>query len=72
MDFLFSYDLILSFFILTFLEIILGIDNLIFIAIVAENLPKEERNKTRYIGISLALIIESYSLIIIVCYLIYD
>ena len=42
---------------LTFLEIVLGIDNIIFISIVAGKLPKEEQRKARLIGLSLALIV---------------
>ncbi len=38
------------------LELVLGIDNLIFIAILADKLPPEQRNKARIIGLSLALI----------------
>lgn len=37
------------------LEIVLGIDNLVFIAILAEKLPPEQRNKARIIGLLLAL-----------------
>ena len=37
------------------LEIVLGIDNLIFISILAEKLPPEQRSKARLIGLSLAL-----------------
>lgn len=37
------------------LEIVLGIDNLIFIAILAEKLPPHQRDKARVIGLSLAL-----------------
>lgn len=42
---------------LTFLEIVLGIDNIIFISIVAGKLPKEEQRKARLVGLSLALIV---------------
>lgn len=38
------------------LEIVLGIDNLVFIAILADKLPPEQRNKARLIGLSLALL----------------
>ena len=38
------------------LEIVLGIDNLVFIAILADKLPPHERDKARIIGLSLALI----------------
>ncbi|OFY88810.1 MAG: hypothetical protein A3K10_14705 [Bacteroidetes bacterium RIFCSPLOWO2_12_FULL_31_6] len=41
---------------LTFLEIVLGIDNIIFISIVAGKLPKSKQKKARLIGLSLALI----------------
>jgi CBS domain containing-hemolysin-like protein len=40
---------------LVLLEIILGIDNLVFIAILADKLPPHQRNKARIIGLSLAL-----------------
>lgn len=40
---------------LTALEIILGIDNVVFIALVIQHLPKEQREKARKIGLSLAL-----------------
>lgn len=38
------------------LEIVLGIDNLVFIAILADKLPPEQRDKARIIGLSLALL----------------
>ncbi|UPG72568.1 TerC family protein [Roseomonas gilardii subsp. gilardii] len=41
---------------LIILELVLGIDNLIFIAILADKLPPEQRNKARIIGLSLALL----------------
>jgi predicted tellurium resistance membrane protein TerC len=37
------------------LEIILGIDNIIFISILADKLPENQRNKLRYWGIGLAM-----------------
>ena len=39
------------------LEIILGIDNIIFISILADKLPENQRNKLRYWGISLAMVL---------------
>ncbi len=42
-------------FTLVILEIVLGIDNLIFIAILADKLPPAERERARVIGLSLAL-----------------
>ena len=38
------------------LEIVLGVDNLIFIAILAGRLPAEQRERARMIGLSLALV----------------
>ena len=40
---------------LTFLEVILGIDNIIFISIVAGKLPEEQRKKAIRIGLFLAM-----------------
>lgn len=40
---------------LTAMEIVLGIDNLIFLAILADRLPPERRNNARRIGLILAL-----------------
>jgi len=41
---------------LTVLEIVLGIDNIIFISILSGKLPKEQQNKARLAGLSLAMI----------------
>ena len=41
---------------LVVLEIVLGIDNLVFIAILAEKLPPEQRNTARVVGLILALL----------------
>jgi CBS domain containing-hemolysin-like protein len=38
------------------LEIVLGVDNLIFIAILSDRLPPGERNRARIVGLSLALV----------------
>ncbi|GAA5785148.1 UPF0053 inner membrane protein YoaE [Chitiniphilus shinanonensis] len=40
---------------LVVLEIVLGIDNLVFIAILADKLPPRQRDKARLMGLSLAL-----------------
>lgn len=53
----FDYSLVISFITLSFLEIILGIDNLIFIAIVVHKLPKAMKKTARIFGLSLALVI---------------
>ena len=41
---------------LVILEIVLGIDNLIFIAILVDKLPPEQRDRARILGLSLALV----------------
>ncbi len=41
---------------LVVLEIVLGIDNLIFIAILAEKVPPHQRDKARLIGLTLAML----------------
>jgi predicted tellurium resistance membrane protein TerC len=41
---------------LTFLEIVLGIDNIIFISIVTNKLPEKEQPRARTLGLALALI----------------
>jgi len=43
--------------ILTLLEIVLGIDNIIFISIITDKLVREDQKKARILGLSLALII---------------
>jgi predicted tellurium resistance membrane protein TerC len=49
-------ELALAFLTLTFLEIVLGVDNIIFISILTNKLPSEIRKKARRLGIALALI----------------
>lgn len=45
-----------AFLTLVVMEVVLGIDNLIFISILSNKLPPEDRQRTRRIGIGLALI----------------
>ncbi|NVO12049.1 MAG: TerC family protein [Bacteroidales bacterium] len=56
MDFLFQPETYISLFTLTLLEIVLGIDNIIFISIVTNKLPQQDRKKTRTIGLLFALV----------------
>lgn len=53
---LFSIASLVSLLTLTILEIVLGIDNIIFISIVAGKLPKNKQGKARTVGLMLALI----------------
>jgi predicted tellurium resistance membrane protein TerC len=41
---------------LTLLEVVLGIDNIIFISVLADTLPREQQGKARTVGLSLAMI----------------
>lgn len=56
MEFLLDPGIWVGLLTLIVLEIVLGIDNLVFIAILADKLPPEQRDKARVIGLSLALI----------------
>lgn len=49
-------DVIVPLLSLIALEVILGIDNIIFISILADKLPESQRNKLRYWGIGLAMV----------------
>ncbi len=51
--------------VLSLLEIVLGIDNIIFISIVTEKLPSEKRKYARNIGLTLALLIRLFLLSIV-------
>jgi predicted tellurium resistance membrane protein TerC len=42
---------------LTALEVVLGIDNIIFISILATKLPKNQQAKARQVGLSLAMFV---------------
>lgn len=53
---LLSADSIVSLITLTFLEIVLGIDNIIFISIAANKLSKKDQPKARNIGMLLAMV----------------
>jgi predicted tellurium resistance membrane protein TerC len=56
MDWLSDPQLWASFLTLTALEIVLGIDNLVFIAILASRLPAQSQHRARRIGLALALL----------------
>ena len=54
---LFTVDAIVALLTLTFLEIVLGIDNVIFISIVTGKLPEQQRKKATRVGLFLAMFI---------------
>lgn len=55
MEVFLTADAIVAFLTLTFLEIVLGIDNVIFISIVTGKLPEAQRRKATRIGLLLAM-----------------
>lgn len=56
MDFLFNTEMWVALFTLSMLEIVLGVDNLVFISIAVSKLPPEQRPKARKFGLALACI----------------
>lgn len=46
-----------SFLTLTLLEVVLGVDNVIFISIAASKLPEEQRRRARFLGLMGALVL---------------
>jgi predicted tellurium resistance membrane protein TerC len=56
MEFLLDPQIWVSLVTLTALEIVLGIDNVIFISILAGKLPAEQQDKARKLGLTLALV----------------
>jgi len=55
MEFLLLPEVWFAFLTLTALEIVLGVDNIVFIAILAGRLPHDQRNAARQIGLAVAL-----------------
>jgi predicted tellurium resistance membrane protein TerC len=54
---IFNLTIITAFITLASLEIVLGIDNVIFISILADKLPPNQRDRARILGLSLAMFI---------------
>ncbi len=52
---LWSMSALMALVTLTILEIVLGIDNIIFISVLADKLPGHQQNKARMLGLSLAM-----------------
>ena len=59
MSHLFTSDSIISFFVLVILEIILGVDNVIFVSIIINRLPKALHKKARYFWVVSGIIVRS-------------
>lgn len=56
MELLLDYNIWISFLSLAALEIILGIDNVVFVALMVQHLPDGQRERARVVGLSLALV----------------
>ena len=56
MDFLTTPEAWISLLTLTILEIVLGIDNIVFISILSGKLPENQQKKARQLGLALAMI----------------
>ncbi|MEO6172756.1 MAG: TerC family protein, partial [Arenimonas sp.] len=54
MDVLFSTEMWVALFTLAMLEIVLGVDNLVFISIAVSKLPPSQRPRARKVGLALA------------------
>jgi len=63
MSHLFTTDSIISFFILVILEIILGVDNVIFVSIIINRLPKEKHKKARLAWVIMGSVVRSVLLL---------
>ncbi|MEO6820211.1 MAG: TerC family protein [Ginsengibacter sp.] len=63
MNHLFTSDSIISFFILVILEIVLGIDNVIFVSIIINRLPQDKHKKARLYWVILGSIVRSILLL---------
>jgi len=59
MEHLFTSESIISFFVLVILEIVLGIDNVIFVSIILNRLPQNEQKKARTAWMIAGIIIRS-------------
>lgn len=64
-DVLFTWHGVVNLITLSVLEIILGIDNIIFISIAVDKLPRALQKRARFIGLSLALLVRSVLLCLV-------
>src|SRR5665647_2715887 len=63
MSYLFTGESVISFFILVILEIVLGIDNVIFVSIIINRLPADKHKKARLFWIVQGMIVRSIMLL---------
>lgn len=65
LSFFTTFDGIMAFLTLAILEIVLGIDNLVFISILVDKAPKESQKRIRNLGLLLALVFRIIMLLFI-------
>src|SRR5665647_2408132 len=63
MSYLFTGESLISFFILVILEIVLGIDNVIFVSIIINRLPDDKHKKARLFWVVQGVIVRSFMLL---------
>ena len=63
MSHLLTTDSIISFFVLVILEIVLGVDNVIFVSIIINRLPKEKHKRARLIWVIMGSVVRSVLLL---------
>ncbi|MEP6626789.1 MAG: TerC family protein [Ginsengibacter sp.] len=63
MSHLLTTDSIISFFVLVVLEIVLGVDNVIFVSIIINRLPKEKHKRARLVWVIMGSIVRSVLLL---------
>ncbi|MEI6087751.1 MAG: TerC family protein [Bacteroidota bacterium] len=59
MEYLFTIDSLVSFFVLVILEIVLGIDNVIFVSIIINRLPEKDHKRARFSWMVMGIIVRS-------------
>jgi predicted tellurium resistance membrane protein TerC len=59
MEYLFTVESLISFFVLVVLEIILGIDNVIFVSIIINRLPEKDHKRARFAWMVMGIIVRS-------------
>ena len=66
MEWMFSSEIWISLFTLAMLEIVLGVDNLVFISIAVSRLPPARRSRARRVGLALACVTRILLLVFLV------
>ncbi|MXZ05686.1 MAG: TerC family protein, partial [Rhodothermaceae bacterium] len=55
MDWITSPEALVALATLTLLEVVLGIDNIVFISILSSKLPESQQARARFLGLALAM-----------------